>query len=207
MEPTQDIAAYALALFITAFIPGPGITALVARSAAQGPVAGAAMTAGLLLGDFVYLSLAVFGLSIIAEHFNLVFSVIRGFSVIYLLVLAWQFWHAKPSEMTVEPITRRTLIAAAVSGFGITMSNPKVIAFYLALMPLVIDLNQITFGIWAGVLLPVTFSVLIFVATVYVAGAQALRQWLTTTNAQRWLNRGAAVAMTGAAVSMLIKAN
>jgi len=51
MEPTQDIAAYALALFITAFIPGPGITALVARSAAQGPVAGAAMTAGLLLGD------------------------------------------------------------------------------------------------------------------------------------------------------------
>jgi len=109
--------------------------------------------------------------------------------------------------MTVETITRRTLIAAAVSGFGITISNPKVIAFYLALMPLVIDLNQITFGIWAGVLLPVTFSVLIFVATVYVAGAQALRQWLTTTNAQRWLNRGAAVAMTGAAVSMLIKAN
>lgn len=206
MVLTQDVAAYAVALLVTAIIPGPGITALVARSAAQGPLVGAAMTAGLMLGDFVYLTTAVFGLALIATHFDAVFTIVRVFSVAYLLVLAWQFWYAKPNEMKAEPVTRKTLIAAAVSGLAITLSNPKVIAFYLALMPIVLDLSQITIGIWAGVLVPVTVAVLIFVATVYIAGATALRSWLTTTNAQSWLNRGAAVAMVAAAVSLFVKA-
>ena len=165
------------------------------------------MTVGIIVGDFIYLTLAVFGLSFIAEHFSFVFSAIRILSVAYLLLLAWKFWQSKPYDMRAGPISRRTLIAAAISGLTVTLGNPKAIAFYLALMPLVVDLNHITIGIWAGVLVPVTVTVLAIVGTVYVAGATALRHWLTTTNAQRWLNRAAALAMVGAAGSMLFKAS
>ncbi len=205
MVSPADVIAYALALAIAAVIPGPGITALVARSAAQGPLAGAAMTAGLIGGDLIYLSLAVFGLSFIATHFDNVFSIVRVLSVGYLLYLAWQFWRSKPSTLDAQPVTRRTLFAAALSGFTITLSNPKTIAFYLALMPIVLDLNHVTVGVWATVMVPVTVLVLIGVGSIYVLGATALRRWLTTTNAQSWLNRGAAVAMVGAAGSLLVK--
>lgn len=205
MISIADVSAYALALLVAAAVPGPGITALVARSAAQGSAAGAAMTFGLILGDLVFLTLAVFGLTLIASHFSTVFTLVRVFSVTYLLYLAWQFWHATPNTMSAEPVTRRTLMAAAVSGLTITLSNPKPIAFYLALMPLVLDLHQVTTAIWAGVLVPVTVGVLVIVGSFYVIGASVLRRGLAKPRAQKWLNRGASLAMLGAAGSMLLK--
>jgi len=207
MVPAQDIAAYALALLVAAAVPGPGITALIARSAAQGAAAGSAMMFGLILGDLIYLTIAVFGLSLIAAHFGMVFTLIRVLSVAYLLWLAWVFWTSPPSNLTAVAVTRRTLIAAAVSGITLTLSNPKPIAFYLALMPLVLDLDQVTLGIWAKVLVPVTIGVLVMVGAVYITGASALRRWLTTTQALIWMNKGAAITMVVAAASMLIKAD
>lgn len=205
MISITDLSTYALALLVAAAVPGPGITALVARSAAQGPAAGAAMTLGLIAGDLVYLTLAVFGLTLIASHFSTVFTVVRLFSIIYLIYLAWQFWHSKPHLMSSEPTTRRTLLTAAASGLVITLSNPKPIAFYLALMPLVLDLSQVTTAIWASVLVPVTVGVLVIVGSFYVIGASVLRSGLATHRAQKWLNRGASLAMLGAAGSMLLK--
>ncbi len=207
MVQLTDIGSYALALLVAAAVPGPGITALVARSATQGTLSGAAMTMGLIVGDLVYLTLAVFGLTLLANHFSIVFLIVRIFSVTYLVYLAWQFWHSAPQMMRTEPITRKNLVSAAFSGLAITLSNPKPIAFYLALMPLVLDLNEVTVGIWAGVLVPVTICVLALVGGVYVIGANALRYWLTQTHAQRWLNRGASVAMLGAAGSLFFKVN
>jgi len=183
MLPMHDIVAYALALSVAAAVPGPGITALVARTAGQGAAAGAAMTAGLILGDLTYLSVAVFGLSFIAAQVGSMFSIIRWAAAFYLLWLAWQFWNSQRNDMVAEPVNRRTLVAAGVSGLLITLSNPKTIAFYLALMPLVIDVNAVSFEVWGGVFVPVTIAVLVIVCGFYVTGANAMRIWLTTTNA------------------------
>ncbi len=151
-----DIAAYTVALGIAAAIPGPGITALVARSVGSGTQAGFALLTGIIMGDLLYLSFAVFGLAIIAQSFGTVFTIIRWLSIAYLLYLAWQFWSAERHDMQITETTRKDLGAAMASGLAITLSNPKTIAFYLALLPLVLDLQSITASNWAMVPVPTT---------------------------------------------------
>lgn len=205
MIAITDIAAYALALGIAAVIPGPGITALVARSVGSGTSAGFAMLAGITLGDLLYLSFAVFGLALIAQSFNALFLVIRWVSIAYLLYLAWQFWHAGRHDLNTGDIRGKDLGAALMSGLAITLGNPKTIAFYLALLPLVLDLNSITLFNWAAVLVPVTVAVLLVVGSAYILGAMAVRRILAGATAQRHLHRSAAVAMAGAAGSMILR--
>jgi len=204
ISPT-DVIAYTLALGIAAAIPGPGITALVARSVGSGARAGFAMLGGVIVGDLLYLSFAVFGLAVIANTFNSLFVVIRWASIAYLLYLAWQFWTAEHRELSVSVNTRHELGSAAVSGLAITLGNPKTIAFYLALLPLVLDLNNVSLASWAGVLVPATIVVLSVVGGVFILGAIAVRRVLSKSRAQKRLHRGAALAMAGAAGTMILR--
>lgn len=205
MIALSDITTYALALGIAAAIPGPGITALVARSVGSGSRAGFAMLTGIALGDLLYLSFAVFGLALIAQSFNALFVIIRWASIAYLLYLAWQFWHAERHDMNTGDIRGKNLGTIMISGLALTLGNPKTIAFYLALLPLVLDLNSVTVFNWAAVLVPVTVAVLLIVGSVYIVGAVAVRRLLASARAQRQLHRSAAVAMAGAAGSMILR--
>jgi len=63
LEYTQVIA-YIIALGIAAAIPGPGMIALVARSLSTGALTGFTLLFGIILGDLLYLSFAVFGLAL-----------------------------------------------------------------------------------------------------------------------------------------------
>ena len=205
LEPTQALA-YMAALAVAASIPGPGMTALVARSVSCGASTGFAMLAGLILGDLTYLSLAVFGLAILAATFSALFILVKWGATIYLCYLAWLFWtagHQRISETTSSK--RANLLAACLSGYTITLGNPKTIAFYLALLPLVVDLEQITMQSWGLILIPITIMVLASVGTVFVLGAIAVRHLLSSERAQKTLHRGAAVTMVVAAGTMVAK--
>ena len=67
--------AYSGALAIAAAIPGPGVTALVARALGSGFRSSLAMSLGLILGDLTYLTAVVLGLAFVAQTFGMVFLV------------------------------------------------------------------------------------------------------------------------------------
>lgn len=204
MFDTTQILAYATALAIAALIPGPGMTTLIARSVSGGAVTGFCVLSGLILGDLIYLSFAVFGLALIAEHLNTLFIVIRWASALYLSYLAWQFWFAEHQSLDIQQkVRKKDLISAGMSGLTITLGNPKTIAFYLALLPLVIQLDAITLQSWGLVLIPVTVLVLLSIGAVYIAGAIHIRRFLSQLQAQRLLFRSAAIMMLSAAGLML----
>jgi threonine/homoserine/homoserine lactone efflux protein len=73
--------ASAFALYSTmialALIPGPGVIVVVARSLDSGLRQGLATAMGVLSGDFVFISLAVFGLAALAELMGSLFVVIK----------------------------------------------------------------------------------------------------------------------------------
>lgn len=203
---TSQIIAYVIALGIAVAIPGPGLTALMARTLSNGVTIGFAFMFGLMLGDLVYLTFAVFGLALVAANFANVFIVIKWFSVLYLCYLAWQFWTAKHQNMnTNAQTTRRDLLSAVVSGLGVTLGNPKPIAFYLALLPLVIDIESVTFSHWLTTLVPLTVIVLMSIGGVYILAANSMRLYLANRTAQKSIHRVAALAMVGAAGTMVMK--
>ncbi len=61
------------ALFVAAASPGPGIAAIVARVLGRGMNGAIAFTAGVALGDVVWLTFAVLGLAVVAQTFQAVF--------------------------------------------------------------------------------------------------------------------------------------
>src|SRR3954471_18185862 len=72
---------YSGALAVAAAIPGPGITALVARALGSGFRSSLVMSLGLILGDLSYLTAVVLGLAFIAQTFGTVFLVIKWLGV------------------------------------------------------------------------------------------------------------------------------
>lgn len=65
--------AYSGALAVAAAIPGPGVTALVARALGSGFRSSLFMAFGLVVGDLTYLTAVVLGLAFVAQTFGAVF--------------------------------------------------------------------------------------------------------------------------------------
>ena len=204
MAPSAFLA-YTLALGIAAAIPGPGIAALVGRALGTGFKRTMPMLAGLVLGDLLYLTLAILGLALLAHTFETAFKVVRIAGAFYLLWLAWKFWTSglTPEKIERSPGKRDGLMSFA-AGFAVTVGNPKTIVFYMALLPVVIDMTGVSLADWA-ILSVLTVLILYVVLTPYVALASRARTALANHATLKTVNRTAALAMTGAAGFILAR--
>ena len=81
------------------------------------------------------------------------------------------------------------------------MGNPKVMVFYLALLPALIDTARVTVVGYAE-LVAVTLGVLAIVFTGYVVLASRARRLFTSPRALRLVNRGTGAVMAGAAAAI-----
>ncbi len=205
MLEISQLLAYATALSLAVSIPGPGITALVARTIATGVPTAFAMLWGMILGDLIFLTFAVFGLAFIAKSFAAVFALIKWCSVVYLFILAWEFWHAKHQKFSSEKLSNQSKRSAILSGLAVTLGNPKPVFFYLALLPALIDLSLVSFNTWLYNLLPITILVLSVIGGLFILCANAVRKQLAHQTAQRKMCRLAALAMAGAASSIALR--
>lgn len=198
--------AYATALAIAAAIPGPGIAALVGRALGTGFWRTLPMLTGLVLGDLTYLFLAVAGLAVIAKTFAGIFVAVKIAGACYLAWLALRFWRSGIAVTEAKAESgRRDAFASFLAGLALTLGNPKTIVFYLAITPAVIDLHAVdaySFGMLALVTIAILYAVLI----PYIALAARARAALRDPKALRFLNRGAAIAVAGAAGWIIARA-
>lgn len=88
-----------------------------------------------------------------------------------------------------------------MAGIAVTLGNPKVMVFYLALLPTIIDLRYLSVLGWAE-LTATMLAVLIGIDMTWVALASRARQFLKSPRAVRWANRFSAGVMTGAAAAI-----
>ena len=194
--------AYSGALALAAAIPGPGVTALVARALGSGFRSSLFMSLGLILGDLTYLTAVVLGLAIVAQSFGLVFLAIKWAGIAYLAWLAWSFWTSGITAATVEARKGKDgLLSSFLAGLTLTLGNPKTMIFYLAITPTILDLKTITLADY-GVLAALTIVTLLVVLVPYLALAAKARWFLRTPRALKLLNRTAATFMAGAAAAI-----
>lgn len=200
------LSTFAIPLAIAAAIPGPGIAALVGRSLATGFWPTLPMVLGLVAGDLSYLTLAVFGLAFIAQGLGTFFIVVKWAGIAYLAYLAWKFWHAEARALS--PVTEaktNSVVSSFLAGLAVTVSNPKTITFYLALVPTLLDITKVTLVSY-GQLALVVFVVVSGVITCYVALAAKARSLFNKPSTLKRMNRVAATFLAGAAVGIAAKA-
>ncbi len=197
------LLAFTIAYGIAVLVPGPGVAAVVARALGGGFAGAFPMVLGILAGDLVYFVFAVFGLAAIAALFAPLFIVIRFAGAAYLLYIAWQFWTAKPGSEQMKP-KREDGWKTFLAGFSLTMGNPKTIIFYLAILPTVVPLEQMTPLAFAE-LTVIVIVVLLVIGCGYAALAAKARDFFTSPKALRRLNRTAGAMMATAATVVAVR--
>jgi len=196
---------FAGALLVAAASPGPGIVALVARVIGGGLAGVAPFVAGLILGDLLWLAAAVLGLAVVAHTFHEAFVAIKFAGAAYLLYLAYRMWTA-PAQSTViaESSRRDSNSSLFLAGLSVTLGNPKVAGFYLALLPNLIDLGHVDMLGYAE-MAGISIAVLTVVLSGYALMAARARIFFRSPRAARLFNRTGGTLMAGAAIAVATK--
>jgi threonine/homoserine/homoserine lactone efflux protein len=196
---------YALALGVAVAIPGPGITALVARALGSGFMASFWMSIGIVLGDLTYLIAVLLGLAVLAQTFGTAFLIIKWLGVAYLTWLAWKLWTAGIIGHTLEAAQKQESPAASIlAGWTLTLGNPKTMIFYLAITPTIIDLQTVTL-LDDAILVAITAVVLLVVIVPYLVLAAKARGLFARPRALKLINRTAAGFLGGAAAMIALR--
>ncbi len=186
-----SLLAYCSALFIAAAIPGPGMTAIVARALGSGFRETFFMGLGLVLGDLIYLTAVILGLAFVAQTFTTAFMIIKILGALYLVYIAYKLWTAGLLPQDIQAKKSASIGLSFLSGLLVTLGNPKTMLFYVALVPTLIDLRAIGLNEYA-VLVGSTFIVLMAVLIPYILLASRARLLLKQPRALKSLNRIAA---------------
>ncbi len=190
------------ALFVIS--PGPGVAAVIARGMAQGTRYAAPYIAGFVVGDLIWFSIAASGLAFVAQTFAVLFTVIKFMGCAYLVFIAYKLWTSPIKELSIA--SAGETVNGWNSFFGsiaIALSNPKVIVFFMSILPLIVDMRQVT-GYAAFEILVVIVMVFAPLQFSVLYGAKQLRRLFRTQQSVRRLNRttaGVMLATAGAIAS------
>ena len=196
-----SLLIFAAALFVAAGSPGPSIAALVARVIAKGFRDVFPFLLAMWIGEGIWLSLAVFGLAFVAQTFHYAFLALKWAGVAYLVYLAWKMWTAPVAVAEGALPEKDSPAKLFFAGMAVTLGNPKIMMFYLALLPTIIDLGAVTVFGWVELTLTMAVVLIAIDLTWVLAAAQA-RKLLRSERAMRIANRVSATTMGGAAAAI-----
>lgn len=211
-----SISTFCIAFALSAAAPGPSNVAVFARSMTKGFWHTVPMLAGLIVGEMFFVGFAVFGLALIANTLGTLFLAVKWIGALYLAVLAYKLWTAPTtniaqtpapgavSQGSTSPAPKKSTAGLFLLGLALVLGNPKTIAFYLALLPVLIDMTAIDMS---GFLLLLGLMVAIYmpILVLYSVGAARIGQAIRSSRAVQIINRTAAAAMAGAAAAIVAK--
>jgi threonine/homoserine/homoserine lactone efflux protein len=147
MEPSISINS-TLALFtataVLAAVPSVSVLAVSARSASFGFRHGALTAAGIVLGDLVFILVAVCGLALLAETMGSAFVLVNYAGGAYLLWLGVLIWRSRKRKAQQMSSNGSSLLSSFMTGLLITLGDQKAILFYLGFLPAFMKLSALT---------------------------------------------------------------
>jgi threonine/homoserine/homoserine lactone efflux protein len=197
----SSLLLFAGVYFLAVASPGPAIAALVARALSSGFRRSLPFAAGIVAGDLIWLTLSAFGLAVLMQSFHGLFVAIKYAGCAYLIYLAYRLWTA-PAEAPKVPATASGEgLRLFLGGIALTLGNPKVMVFFVSILPLVVDLEAMT---------PLAFvetaalTLLIIGGTMlaYAYAADRARRLVASPRALRRINRLTGGVMAGAAAAI-----
>jgi threonine/homoserine/homoserine lactone efflux protein len=188
--------------FLLSLTPGPGVAAVIARVLAHGKKGIGGFILGFVVGDLFWFSLAAAGMATLAQTAHWLMMALKYLGAAYLVYMAFRMWTApvQPNS-ALDEAKRQRPSHLFIASFTLTMGNPKVMMFFLALLPTVLDLTRITLtdSLKIGGAICVILS-LVFGS--YSIAAMRVRSLFNNPRSLPWLNRSCGTAMAGAAVAV-----
>ncbi|QHC60415.1 LysE family translocator [Rathayibacter sp. VKM Ac-2760] len=207
MISPEHFLAFALASVALIVIPGPSVLFTISRSIAYGRRAGVLSLVGNALGIMPAILAVAFGIGAVVAASVVAFTVLKLAGAAYLVwlgVQAIRHRHARAGTSATAPASSWTLLR---QGFVVGLTNPKTIAFFVAVLPQFVD--PAAGPVWAQLLLlGFTFQGLALLCdSVWALAAGTARSWfasspkrlstLTGTGGVLMIGLGGTLALTG----------
>jgi threonine/homoserine/homoserine lactone efflux protein len=206
--PIENLLAFALAAIVIIVIPGPSVLFVIGRSIALGRRAGVLSVVGNALGTIPAVVAVAVGVGAIVAASVVAFTVIKIVGAIYLVYLGVQAIRHRHRHLPGVGRAPASALALLRQGFIVGLTNPKTIAFFVAVLP---QFVAPTAGpVWAQLLLlGILFQTLALLCdSVWALAAGTARLWfarsprrlstLSATGGVMMIGLGGALAFTGA---------
>ena len=207
MIPIENLLAFMLTSLVIIVIPGPSVLFVIGRAIALGRRAGVLSVVGNALGTIPAIIAVAFGVGAIVASSVVAFTVIKIAGALYLVYLGIQairHRHAHIPGIQQRPTRARRLLA---EGFIVGLTNPKTIAFFVAVLPQFVD--PTAGPVWMQLLLlGLVFEALALASdSIWALAAGTARAWfarsprristLSATGGVMMIGLGGALALTG----------
>ncbi|MGL4232406.1 MAG: LysE family translocator [Casimicrobium sp.] len=211
MNGITDLWALALATLVFLAIPGPGTIKLFASMAEKngGARAGVWSTLGLMAGDTVWMVLALSGVAALAAAYPKAFDVLRYAGAVYLAWVGFNLIRqsrAALGEGKVNESIGRGGKEWFYESMLVSLSNPKVIGFYVAFFPLFIDTKNFqgvtTYATMIAIVLAICFLYCMWLIAVAQVAKRVFKRY---PEAGVWLKRGAGAALIGFSIKFAVQ--
>lgn len=163
------------AMAVLAAIPGVSVLTVSARSAAYGFKHGVFTTLGIVVGDTLFILLAIFGLAFLAASMNDLFVWVKYLGGAYLIWLGITLWKSSSKISAAENNIESSLLSSFLTGLLITLADQKAIFFYLGFFPAFLDLKNITL---------LDTSIIILITVIAVGGIKLVYAFLADKTKQ-----------------------
>ena len=190
MELTVWLGLLASALFIS-ISPGPGAIFSISQGTQYGFKRAMFSVIGLQLGLISQILFLLFGLGVLINQFPSVFIVIKILGMLYLIALGILQWLKKIEQISTNEDYHSLSfnpLKALLQGFFVNLTNIKGTVFFLALIPLFIDLTALKLStciIFTSTLIVIDLMVM----AGYVTLAQVSKTLLADPKKILWQNR------------------
>lgn len=179
MIAPSTLLAFIAAAFIMVVIPGPTVLFTIGRSIALGRLGGFLSIIGTAVGSIVLVLAVALGVGTVIAQSVVLFTVVKVLGAGYLIFLGIQaIRHRKDAAATIAKAGKshpgwRLL----VEGFVVGVTNPKSIAFFLAILPQFVDLAAGSVALQLFVLGAIVVAIGVTCDAVWVLLASAAREW------------------------------
>jgi len=133
----------------------------------------------------------------LAESMGVLFTIVKYAGAAYLIYLGWTYWTAPTHAVAITARRAESPGLMFFNGLILTLGNPKVIVFYIALLPKVIDLNQLEFMAYLQLIL-IGVALLMISLTTFALLADRLRKALGQASKVKRINKGVGAALFAA---------
>lgn len=199
----SSIVALFSAMVVLAAIPSVSVLAVSTRSAALGLMHGFFTTLGIVLGDLIFILVAIWGLSFLTEMMGSGFVLIKYLGGIYLIVIGIGLCRVKGQTVKAEAIAESSWLSSFLTGLLITLGDQKATLFYLGFFPAFLDLSKISY-FDAGIIIATTTVAVGGVKMAYAFLADRARV-LMNSKIRQGMNIAAGMVMIAVGVFLVLK--
>jgi threonine/homoserine/homoserine lactone efflux protein len=207
--PLENLLAFTLAALVLIIIPGPSVLFTIGRALALGRIGGLLSVLGNALGLLPVVGLVALGVGGIVARSVVLFTIVKVAGALYLMYLGVQaIRHRRRSaEAAISGAPPRSAWRQLGEGFVVGVTNPKTIAFFVAVLPQFVDLDAGAVPLQMMQLGLIFFVIALISDAVWALAAAGARTWfgrspkrieaLTATGGGLMIGLGGILLLTG----------